>query len=121
MKNLPQEILGIICEYADVKCRNGRYMNQIAATDPRRDLLKKIPRIKEIINNNNLQKNYYVNLTLCRIVYYCPDEYNRKNIYTQYKYGETYYSFYCPVTITTHTIYKINLSGICFIRNENTT
>ena len=105
MKNLPQEILGIICEYADVKCRNGRYMNQIAATDTRRDLLKNISKINF---NNTLDKNYCVNLTLCKIVYY-------------YKYGQTYYLFYCPVTITTHTIYKIQLSGVCFIKNRNTT
>lgn len=53
MKNLPPEILKIICEYADVKCRNGRYMTQISATDPRRAILKTIPQ-KDIRGSKNI-------------------------------------------------------------------
>ena len=121
MKNLPQEILDIICEYADVKCRNGCYMNQIAATDPRRNLLRKIPRIKEVKNNTNLQKYYFVDLQkLSKIVYY-PEEYNR-NIFGVYyntpKYGESYYTFYCESS-PKFTIYKIDLSGIYIKGNNN--
>ena len=124
MKNLPQEILGIICEYADVKCRNGVYIGQIAATDPRRDLLGNIERTREINNNfNTLQKNYYVNLTLCQIVYF-PEDYSKNITYQtpQCKYGHYCYSFYCisPPKHTKRTIYKIDLSGVCFIRIDKT-
>lgn len=34
-KNLPNEILDIVGEYAIMKYRNGIYMNQIAKTDER--------------------------------------------------------------------------------------
>ena len=116
MKNLPQEILDIICEYADVKCRNGRYMNQIAATDPRRDLLKNIPRIiREVKHNNSLQKYYRVLLPFCNIAY-CPEEYNKIHL----KSHPDICSFYCysffSATATefiynSRGCYKIKFSG----------
>jgi hypothetical protein len=111
MKNLPQEILNIICEYADVKCRNGRYMNQIATTDPRRDLLKNIARIKVFEANETRDKYYYwVELPLCKITYF-PEEYNKLH----YKYFSEICSFYYyafkSVSVYRGSSYKIKLSG----------
>ena len=37
---LPRELQQIICEYANVKYRNGKFMNQISKTDRRYNLLQ---------------------------------------------------------------------------------
>ena len=54
-QTLPPELLHIILEYASIKCRNGKYINQIAKTDPRYDILKSIPPVQL----DNIHANYY--------------------------------------------------------------
>ena len=41
---LPKELQNIICEYANVKYRNGQFITQIAKNDYRRDIVKTIYR-----------------------------------------------------------------------------
>jgi hypothetical protein len=112
MKTLPQEILDIICEYADVKCRNGMYIGQISKTDPRRNLLRNIAKIGVFENKNTQLKYYWVHLPLC-IIEYFPEEFNRiHKPYRAYKYSHYYYSFgILSLDYRAAETYLINLSG----------
>ena len=113
MKNLPQEIIDIIWEYANVKCRNGIYMSQIAATDPRYSVLKTIKPIQQFKNiNNNYFKYYRVILkNICYIEYY-PKEYNIELNKWKYKKmdnvnGYHSYVFYPITEHDLHVTYNI--------------
>lgn len=96
---LPPELLQIICEYADVKCRNGVYMSQIAKTDPRRDILQKIKQIQV----NNYIKRAFVILPKCIIVCFSD---NYSFIPTQFDVYYTYlFNWDTPHDNETRTIY----------------
>jgi hypothetical protein len=52
-KQLPFEILHIILTYnGTIKCRNGKYMNQLSRTDKRYDLLQYITKPVAFLNND---------------------------------------------------------------------
>lgn len=68
ISNLPAEIIDIIAKYTGgIKWRNGRYMRQILASDPRYEILQTIPQKKYINTFSHLPpdtRRFYVMITL---------------------------------------------------------
>jgi hypothetical protein len=76
---LPPELFRIILEYAAVKDRNGKYINQIEKTDARYNILTTIPPIQ--VNNpfRLYNKFYEARLRNNVCIYYFPMEYHNLN------------------------------------------
>jgi hypothetical protein len=83
---LPQELLQIIYEYADMKCRNGVYISQIGKTDPRRETVQKIKRIQQVDNT----PRSFVILQKCLIVCF-SDRYSNTSVDEYYVYSFNYH------------------------------
>lgn len=130
-RKLPQEILDIICEYADVKCRNGVYICQISKNDQRYDILRKIPSKKFHLNNKDKSfRSEYVRTSKMGINYFST-EYEKKSAefkldvslhkpLTEYD-GYYRYFFYTreftPMEWIKYTAYDVYLSGKCIQTN----
>ena len=78
-RKLPEYLEQEIWNYANVKLRNGVYVTQIAKTDPRREILQKIPKITlKITTLNNikykvpfirLNKKFYISYQSKEFIY----------------------------------------------------
>lgn len=87
MKHLPPEILNVICEYAGVKCRNGKYMNQISKTDPRLNILRTIPQKQFYERKNKYGDSVY------NVIVYLDDK-NTIDYFEMWKNDEENCNFY---------------------------
>ena len=78
---MPPELLQIICEFADIKNRNGKYMIQISKSDARYDILQTIPKKNKI---------YCVKLKNCMILTFPAPEMDAVAQYPNYDFSDGY-------------------------------